>query len=39
MMVTSAARDADIIEEPNAGFTFALVTGAKPRFDPAYRAF
>ena len=25
-------------EEPNAGNTFALVTGAKPRFDPAYRA-
>ncbi|MAM13805.1 MAG: gluconolaconase [Rhizobiaceae bacterium] len=39
MMVTSAARDADIVEEPNAGFTFALVTGARPRFDPAYRAF
>ncbi|QQM29921.1 SMP-30/gluconolactonase/LRE family protein [Martelella lutilitoris] len=39
MMVTSASRDADIIEEPNAGFTFALVTGANPRFDPAYRAF
>ncbi|MBB4122016.1 SMP-30/gluconolactonase/LRE family protein [Martelella radicis] len=38
MMVTSAARDVTIAEEPNAGFTFALVTGAKPRFDPAYKA-
>ncbi|WP_319518960.1 SMP-30/gluconolactonase/LRE family protein [uncultured Martelella sp.] len=39
MMVTTAARDAKLDQEPNAGFTFALVTGAKPRFDPAYKAF
>ena len=38
MMVTSAAQDTRVEEEPNAGNTFALVTGAKPRFDPAYRA-
>ena len=38
MMVTSAAQGTRVEEEPNAGNTFALVTGAKPRFDPAYRA-
>lgn len=38
MMVTSASQGTRAEEEPNAGNTFALVTGAKPRFDPAYRA-
>ena len=38
MMVTTAAQDTRAEEEPNAGFAFALVTGAKPRFDPRYRA-
>ncbi|WP_176084988.1 SMP-30/gluconolactonase/LRE family protein [Martelella sp. HB161492] len=37
MLVTSAAQHTDPGEEPNAGFTFALVTGATPRFDPPYR--
>lgn len=38
MMVTSAAQNTVPEQEPNAGFTFALVTGAKPRFDPPYKA-
>ena len=38
MMVTTAAQNTVPDKEPNAGFTFALVTGAKPRFDPPYRA-
>ena len=38
MLVTSAAQGTKASEEPNAGNTFAMVTGAKPRFDPAYRA-
>jgi len=38
MMVTTAAQNTRPEEEPNAGFTFALVTGARPRFDPPYLA-